>query len=88
MKREYYSSPLVVYLFASKICDCQFFRDHVTVIQSPSAHSRIFLNAQIFLCGFKNFHVHTSLAHSLSVRQLICKAIFGSGENFIANRLQ
>ena len=26
--------------------------------EAPSPHILIFLNPQIFLCGFKNFHVH------------------------------
>ena len=43
--------------------------------------SGYFLNPQIFVSGFKNFHVHT-YPDSLSVRQLICKEIFDSRENF------
>ena len=43
---------------------------------------RIFLNPKIFLCGFKDFHVHM-YPDSLSVRQLICKANFASCEHFL-----
>ena len=81
---------LLVSVSCSLIChtaleSCTFFE--TTAIQAPSKRIRIFFNSQIFLRGFKNFHVHT-YADPLSVRQLICKAIFGSCENFIANRLQ
>ena len=32
--------------------------------KAPSTRIRLFLNPQFFLCGFKNFRVHTSLLHS------------------------
>ena len=47
----------------------------------------LFIYFFFFLYGSKNFHVYT-YPHSLSVRQLMCKTIFGLSENFIANRLQ
>ena len=66
-------------------------------VKASSTRIRTFWNPQIFLCEFKNstftlFRIQIEFARphldSLWVRQLNCKSMFGSCENFIANLLQ
>lgn len=36
----------------------QLYRGNIVFIKATSTRIGIFLNSQIFLCGFKNFHLH------------------------------
>ena len=62
--------------------------------KASSTRIWIIFNPQIFLSGFKNFHVYTNpysnrICPSTRIHsQLIGKAIFGSCKNVIANLLQ
>ena len=75
------------------------FQIEVKCVQFPSTRVRNFLNPQLIFFRIQKFPrphvsvfksnlpVHT-YSDSLSIRQLIYKAISGSCENFIANLLQ